>query len=48
LTVEMIRLKKELDSAQKDVVNARQNISELEDDLRRSGGPPGWARLPLP
>jgi hypothetical protein len=30
--------------AQKDVSDARQKIADLEDELRRSGGLPGWAR----
>ena len=38
------RRKRELDSAQKEVVNARKNISQLEEELRRSGGLPAWAR----
>jgi hypothetical protein len=30
--------------AHDDVAAAQKNISDLEDELRRSGGPPGWAR----
>ena len=30
--------------ARDDVAAAQKNISDLEDELRRSGGPPGWAR----
>jgi hypothetical protein len=30
--------------AQKDVADSQQKIADLEDELRRSGGQPGWAR----
>jgi hypothetical protein len=33
-----------IDAAKKDADTARQKKSQLEEDLRRSGGPPGWAR----
>jgi chromosome segregation ATPase len=36
--------KAQLDDAQKQVAAAQQKISDLEDELRQSGGPPGWAR----
>ena len=38
LAAEIARLTKDLDSAQKDVVNSRRGISELEEDFRQSGG----------
>jgi chromosome segregation ATPase len=31
---------------QKEVEQLRQALSDLEDDLRRAGGDPGWAREP--
>lgn len=31
---------------QKEIQRLRQAISDLEDDLRRAGGNPGWAREP--
>lgn len=34
----------ELDAARKEAAAAKQKIADLEEDLRRSGGPPGWAR----
>jgi chromosome segregation ATPase len=34
----------ELDAARTRADQARQNIADLEEDLRRSGGLPGWAR----
>jgi len=35
---------KELAEAEKAVIAARENVSLLEDDLRKSGAPVGWAR----
>jgi TolA-binding protein len=35
---------KQLDDARKEGEAARQRIADLEEDLRRSGGPAGWAR----
>jgi hypothetical protein len=35
---------KELADAEKSVIAAREKVSQLEDDLRRSGAPVGWAR----
>jgi chromosome segregation ATPase len=35
---------KQLDDANKQVDGAKKKISDLEDELRRAGGPPGWAR----
>ena len=31
-------------SKRDDVSSLKQQISDLEDALRRAGGPPGWAR----
>ena len=44
LAAEVVRLTNELGSAQKDAANARRTISELEEDLRQSGGLPAWTR----
>lgn len=33
-----------LDEARKDIEKANQKISDLEDELHKAGGPPGWAR----
>ncbi len=35
---------KELENAKKDVEQAKKKVSDLEDELRKSGGPAGWAR----
>ncbi len=35
---------KQLDDARKESDQAKQKIADLEEDLRRSGGLPGWAR----
>lgn len=35
---------RQLDDARKDVEKANQKISDLEDELHKAGGPPGWAR----
>jgi hypothetical protein len=35
---------KQLDDARKEAEQARQNVTDLEDDLRKSGGLPGWSR----
>jgi hypothetical protein len=35
---------KKLDDANKGVTTARAKLAQLEDDLRRSGAPAGWAR----
>ena len=32
------------DIARKDLADAQQNLADLEDQLRRSGGLPGWSR----
>lgn len=36
--------KKELDTAKKDAEQAKKKAADLEDELRRSNGLPGWAR----
>ena len=35
---------KQLDDARSQVEQARQKITDLEDELHRAGGPAGWAR----
>jgi peptidoglycan hydrolase CwlO-like protein len=35
---------KQLDEANKQADDAKQKIADLEDELRRAGGPPGWSR----
>ena len=35
---------KDLDAATAEAAQARNNVSKLEDELRASGGLPGWAR----
>jgi predicted RNase H-like nuclease (RuvC/YqgF family) len=44
LATEINNLKKEMEAQQTRAENARKKIEELEDELRRSGGPPGWSR----
>ena len=34
----------QLDVAHKEADQANQKIADLEDELHRAGGPPGWAR----
>jgi hypothetical protein len=41
---EMTSVQKELDDARKEAEQAKKKISDLEDELRKSGGPAGWAR----
>ena len=41
---EIAETQKQLDDAHKQADDAKKRISDLEDDLRRSGGPAGWAR----
>jgi len=41
---EITNTQKQLDEARASVDQAKQKLSDLEDDLRRAGGPPGWAR----
>ncbi len=33
-----------IDAKKKELDQLRQALSDLEDDLRKSGGNPGWAR----
>jgi hypothetical protein len=35
---------KAMEDARKEVDQARKKITDLEEELRKSGGPPGWAR----
>lgn len=35
---------KDLAAARRDAAQARQKISDMEEELRRAGGPAGWAR----
>jgi hypothetical protein len=44
LADEITAAKAELTKARQDVDLARQKITDLEDELRRSNGLPGWAR----
>jgi hypothetical protein len=44
LAVRIVQLTKDLASAQKDVTNARRNMSELEEDFSRSSAPYAWSR----
>src|SRR2546427_1087849 len=41
---EITEAQKQLDAALKEVDQAKKKITDLEDELRRSGGPPGWSR----
>ena len=41
---EIAETQSQLDAARRESDEARKKISDLEDELRRSGGPPGWAR----
>ena len=41
---EIADTQKQLDDARNEAVQAKQKLSDLEDELRKSGGPPGWAR----
>ncbi len=41
---EITDAQKQLDDARKEVDQAKKKTTDLEDELRRSGGPPGWAR----
>jgi hypothetical protein len=40
----MTDAQKEQTDAQKQAEQARQRVSDLEDELHRAGGPPGWSR----
>ena len=35
---------KAMDDARKELDQAKKKIADLEEELRKSGGPPGWAR----
>ncbi|HEX2710966.1 MAG TPA: hypothetical protein VHM88_01915 [Candidatus Acidoferrales bacterium] len=39
-------LRKTIDDKKAEVQKLRQNLSDLEDELRREGGDPGWSREP--
>jgi len=41
---EIADTQKQLDEARKEVDQAKKKLTDLEDELRRSGGLPGWAR----
>src|SRR5947209_14818313 len=41
---EIADTQKQLDDARMEVDQAKKKITDLEDELRRSGGLPGWAR----
>jgi peptidoglycan hydrolase CwlO-like protein len=41
---QITQTQKELDDARKESDQAKQKLSDLEDDLRKAGGPAGWAR----
>jgi hypothetical protein len=41
---EITATQKEIDEARKLAAQAKKNIADLEDELRKSGGPAGWAR----
>jgi len=42
--VEMTAAQKAMEDARKELDQARKKITDLEEELRKSGGPPGWAR----
>jgi predicted RNase H-like nuclease (RuvC/YqgF family) len=44
LGAEITETQKQLDDARKAADAAKKKITDLEDELRRAGGPPGWAR----
>src|SRR5438093_13501371 len=44
LAARIVQLTQDLASAQKDVANARRNMSQLEEDFSRSGAPSAWIR----
>ena len=41
---ELTATQKDLDTAKKDAEQARNKVANLEEELQRSGGLPGWAR----
>lgn len=44
LAPEITATQKELDDARKNAERAKQKVTDLEDELRKSGGLPGWSR----
>ena len=44
LAAEMNNLQSELDKGKAEVERLKQHLAQMEEDLRRSGGPAGWAR----
>ena len=44
LGTEVAAAQKELEDARREAEQAKKTIADLEEELRRSGGPPGWAR----
>ena len=44
LAAEMNAVQSDLDKGKGEVVRLRQQLAQMEEDLRRSGGPAGWAR----
>jgi hypothetical protein len=42
--LELATTQKELDEARRQADAAKQKLTDLEDELRKSGGPAGWAR----
>jgi predicted RNase H-like nuclease (RuvC/YqgF family) len=44
LGAETTAAQKAMDDARKELDQARKKITDLEEELRKSGGPPGWAR----
>ncbi len=36
--------KAKIDQKQQEIANLKQQLSDMEDELRKSGGDPGWAR----
>jgi hypothetical protein len=41
---EITAAQKELDDARKEAAASQQKVTDLEDELRKAGGPPGWSR----
>jgi cell division protein FtsL len=33
-----------IEQKKQDIANLKQQLSDMEDELRKSGGDPGWAR----
>jgi len=36
--------KAKIDAKQKEIDGLKQQLSDMEDELRKAGGDPGWAR----